>query len=220
MPATSLNRIETINTGSQPGTWGETLNRNWKRVDEMVDGLYGFPLSGDKFIVYSNGSNDEAHFAGFTITGGTGGRVHLQPIASTYLVRNLIAPQFDANGNQTSYGDVLFTINGTSGAVIPAGVTTIIVNDGVSNVWQIGAGAEGNKAYVDRKIAETVDYAEQLAFETVTGNLPGQSAHVGEFLTTDGTTAGWKKVNITDVPGLAEALEDQLNQAIAAALIL
>ena len=30
MPNTSLNRIETIITGSQPNTWGETINRNWE----------------------------------------------------------------------------------------------------------------------------------------------------------------------------------------------
>ena len=112
---------------------------------KMVDGLYAFPLSGDKYIAYTNGSNDEAHYAGYTITGGTGGRVFLQPISSTYLIRNIIPATFDANGKQTTVGDVLFTIDGTNGAIVPAGVTTIIVNDGVSNVWQIGVGGEGNK---------------------------------------------------------------------------
>lgn len=207
MPNTTFNRLEQIVPGTQPDTWGNTINRTWQRVDDALKGALNLPVSGDRYLTYSNGNNDEAHYSAFVITGGTGGKVFLQPVVGWWVVKN------------ASANDVTFTINGIQGATVGPNEVSIVFSDGVSNVTQIGFDGDGYKAYVDAKDTATREYAAKLAFASVLGTLPNQPGNEGRFLKTDGTTPNWRDVEIEDVQNLETTLDEIRSEAIVYALI-
>ncbi len=206
MAYTSRGRFEKIDVGSQIDTWGVTQNRTLDRQDEAINGALNLAINGDKSLIYANDLTDEAHYAAINITGGVGGRVILQPIQGIWFVKN------------GSVGNVTFTVGGTGGTILLPGTSTVVFCDGV-NVHQLGFGGP-LKQYIDDGLNAERAYADSLAFETVSGQLPGQNGNAGRFLKTNGLTAGWAQVNITDIADLAAELERNKSFAIAAAAIL
>lgn len=208
MPYTLRNGLEKIETNTQINTWGETQSRALDRLDESLDGVLTFVLSGDKNLTYTTDAQDESHYAIFNIAGGTGGRIFLQPRQGVYLVRNATS------------GAVFVTIDGIQGANVEAGTVTQIFCDGVNSVYQIGmAGVSITKAVEDAE-ARAKAYADGLAFEGVEGGLPGQAGAPGRVIKTNGVSAYWAFVAVEDVQGLQDEIASARNFAIAIAAIL
>jgi hypothetical protein len=209
MPYTDRTRLEQIEPGEQLDTWGVTQNRTLIRVDEALKGALTFTLSGDRALIYSNDDTDEAHYAALNVTGGVGGRILLQPQQGWFIVHNAAS------------GPVTVTITGVQGTIVEPGATTIVLNDGVSSVYQISpSSTKSLKQYVDDGLAAERAYANGLAFEAVDGQLPAQTGNAGRFMRTNGTTANWEFVTIDTIQGLSAKLAEQNNFAIAAAAIL
>jgi hypothetical protein len=206
MPYTSLNRYEQITPGTQIDLWGETQNRTLTRIDQSTKGVIAFSVNGDRNLVYSNDASDESHFAVINVAGGIGGRVLMQPVQATYVVRN------GATGN------VVFTVDGESIATIQPNCISVIINTGDGKVYQEGFGGDP-KAYIDDGLAAERAYAESLVFDTVAGELPGQSGNAGKFLQTNGTNGSWQQPTIADVATLEDTLSDLADQSFAFALI-
>ena len=208
MPYTNRNKLEKIETNTQINTWGETQSRSLDRVDESLDGVLSFTLSGDKSLKYENGADDEAHYAIFNITGGTGGRIIFQPVQGVYLIRN------------GSSGTVDCTIDGVQMARLEPGTITQVFCDGVNNLYQIGmAGVSLTKAIADAEARARV-YADQLVGVGQTPGLPGQAGAPGRVIKTNGTSAFWDFIAVEDIEGLQEQINASRNFAIAIAAIL
>lgn len=189
-------------------TWGQKVNANAQLFDDMGKGVVSFSVNGTKGLSYSNDpAIDEAHYRVLKLTGGTGGQVILQPQQGQWLVHNLCE------------GDVLFTVNGTTGATVEPGIIVEIYCDG-SSVHQVGVSGDSMKAYVDAEIAEERAYVDAQVFAAANDIFPGQTGNAGKFLTTDGTTASFQNIQQSDVQNLPTDLEKIKGFAIAVALVL
>ncbi len=195
MPSTptSSNRFEKQGTGENANTWGTRLNDNTiELIDDAIDGMAAYALSGAKTLVSTNYAADEARMAIQHVTSGTGGTVTIPGVHKWYLVNN------------TSSGTVTFTTGAGTTGVVAAGDQRIVVCDG-TNVYNLRAldyGAElpvsTGTPTLSTQMA-TKGYVDGISFSS---SLPGQAGQAGKFITTDGTTASWATITKSTV-GLA-----------------
>lgn len=191
--ATTRNRLEKQGTGENSGTWGTELNAALDRIDESLDGVEAFTLSGSKTLTSTNYDDDEARERILKITGGTGGTITIPAVEKWYLV---------VNG---ASGDVILTTGSGTTATVKSGNALPVVCDGTDCAIcvVVDYGTTVPKcASVPTTGSHLVNktYADGLAFSS---SLPGQSGNSGKFLTTDGSTASWAAIAYSDVSGLS-----------------
>ena len=122
MPSTftDRNRLEKQAAGESNNTWGERLNDNViQLVDEALDGVTAFTLSGARTLTSNSAASDESRKRVLHVTGGTGGTITIPNAEKNYLVRN------------GSSGNVVVTTGSGTTATVPSG----------SMIWVICTGA-------------------------------------------------------------------------------
>lgn len=128
--ATTRNRLEKQAAGENGNTWGSRFNTNFAdMVDEAIDGVTPFTLSGSKTLSTADWTTDESRKRVLNITSGTGGTVTIPNLEKVYLVRN------GTTGNVT-----ISTATPTASAVIMPGAMVQVFCDGAASVFG------GNKA--------------------------------------------------------------------------
>lgn len=197
---TSSLRVLEPEPGTSTNTWGARLNaQTFELLDESVAGMTSFTLSGPKTLTTANGATDEARRMFLNVTGGTGGTVTIPAVSKTYLVRNA------ATGNV-----VVTTGSGRTATVATANIVTLVC-DGTN----VDRGAD--QADIDACLVAAKAYTDAAAFESASGNLPGQSGNAGRFLTTDGTTPSWAPLGTSAAynTGTSGAAVPLLNASVA-----
>lgn len=192
---TERNRLEQQLTGSNINIWGDILNALFGRLDESLDGVKSFALSGTKTLITANDNTDEAHFRAIVVTSGSGGSIIIPPVQKIYLVKN------------NASGDVSLLEGAGAVAIVKPSEMIFVMCDGVDTYRMNVVDMMGQRLrdvgtpLVDSDAA-TKAYADGLAFGGV--ELPGQGpGTIGAVLRSDGTTAGWALLTIADVPGAA-----------------
>lgn len=118
---TTRNRLRKLEPGQYANSWGPEQNEDFgsDRLDQALDGLVSFALSGNKTLSSTNYETDEARMRMVIITSGTGGNVTIPSVEKWYLVLNLAS------------GTVTFkTSGGTTNADVPAGTLAPVMCDG------------------------------------------------------------------------------------------
>ena len=176
MPSTftAQNRLEEQNPGENLNTWGSRLNANTTAlIDFAISGYTALSISGAITLTSANGAADQARSAILDFTAGSGGTVAIPGVSHVYQVRN------GANGN------VVFTTGSGPTATVEPGSFATVVCDG-TNCYRLADAAD-----IAACLAAAELYAQGLAFESSSGQLPGQAGNAGAFLMTNGTTAMW-----------------------------
>lgn len=184
---TSRNRLRKQEIGAKTNAWGTDLNEDGgsDRLDEALDGVESYTLSGDKTLTSTDYETDEARMRVQNITGGTGGTITIPAVEKNYLIRNAAS------------GDVTIT-NGSNSIAVKAGNITPVFTDGV-DIYQarvLDYGAELLKSSgLPTDAAHLVNkaYVDNAALSSA---LPGQAGNAGKVLTTDGSTASFGNVNL------------------------
>lgn len=193
---TSL-RLEMQAAGENLNTWGAPkLNNVISRIDQAIAGRSAIELAGDKVLTSANSADDEARRAILDFTGAGPATVTLPSVSKLYLVRN------------AATGTVTLTTGAGAVAAVDAGDVTVVACDG-TNVFPLGVGGQGLKAYV-----------EGVAWSYNAGALPAQAGNAGKFVRTDGETAAWASLEAADVAGLEALLAETRAFAVAAAAAL
>lgn len=194
---TSSARFTLQVTGTNNNTWGNILNSGvFALVDDNINGIVSFMLSGTKTLTSVNGAADEARCAILNITGGAGGTITIPAVSKNYRIRN------------GSSGAVIVTTGGATNATLQAGEVADVMCDG-SAVRRVFASDFGGLILtsvgtpVNRSDGANRAYVDDTAFNMAAGALPGQGGNAGKFLKTDGTNALWGTVAATDVQGLS-----------------
>lgn len=184
--------------GDNLNTWGTKLNTAvFQLIEDALAKRVAFSLSGSKTLTTANGAEDEARCAFLDVTSGSGGTITIPSVEKLYVVRNAAS------------GDVTVTTGGATVAVLKPGEIGWVVCDGAT-VRRVqssdfgGARITSVGAPVASTDAATKGYVDATAFESV--NLPGQGVGtVGAALFSDGTSAGWRDIEVADVGGAAPA---------------
>jgi hypothetical protein len=194
------NRFEEQNPGENLNTWGGKLNSNTTAlIDFAISGYTGLSLSGPITLTSANGAADQARSAILDFTSGTGGTVTIPAVSHVYQVRN------------NTSGNVVFTTGSGLTATVEPGALATVICDG-TNGYRLADAAD-----IAACLAAAETYANGLAFESSSGNLPGQPGNAGNFLTTNGSTANWSPVTVSTLGALAKAnnLSDVASAATA-----
>lgn len=203
--ATARNRLEKQGAGENSNTWGTKLNVDLDLIDESIDGVTSFTLSGSKTLTNTNYVSDEARKRVLNITGGTGGTVTIPNVEKVYLVRN------------GSTGSVIITTGSGTTATIPTLIQTWVFCDGSNAVYSIDTTdlwtyqrlssdftyassnvAGGNTQIIIPAASLTADHEyeyEGVVYAKITsgsliatwGWMPGLTANVGEIRAMTGT---------------------------------
>lgn len=185
-----------LGDGDAVDTWGQSQDANMTRISEATDGILVLSVSGSRSLVDATDATDEGHFAIINITAGTGGTVVLPLKPGQYVVRN------------GASADVTFknaAVSPTANAILHSGTTSLIFNDGVSNVYQLGFG--GNlRDYIDAILPAAKAYTDASSFAASSGSFPGQATNAGKYLQTNGTNPAWVQPVIADITGLQTQL--------------
>lgn len=186
--------------GDNLNTWGLTLNSGvFQLLEDALAKRVTFTLSGAKTLAAANGLEDEARCVFLDVTGGAGGTVTAPPVEKLYVVRN------------ASVGDVVVTTGAGEAATVKPGEVVWIVSDAanfrrVQATDMLGARLSGLGAPIVGSDAASKTYVDALAFQKV--NLPGQGVGTaGQFVRSDGAVANWALVDVSDIAGLADALD-------------
>ena len=120
-------RLEKQTSGSNSGTWGDTLNEKvFDMIDQAVGGNASITLSSSNHALTTNdGLTDEARSPVINLTGTLSANVEVQcpdSVVKTYIV---------VNSTSVAYTVTFKTVSG-SGVVIPQGDTMIIVSNGTN----------------------------------------------------------------------------------------
>jgi hypothetical protein len=176
---TTRNRLRKQEVGAKTNAWGGDLNEDGgsDRLDESLDGVTSFTLSGSKTLTSVNYETDEARKRMINVTGGTGGTVTIPALEKFYLVRN------------GASGTVAIT-NGSNSVNVVSGEVCDVFTDGT------GIYKSNNKDYVDAAILNA----------SISGSLPAQAGNNGKFIQTDGANASWQDVEPSDIFGLTGVL--------------
>lgn len=211
MPGATPLGFEQQDDGSNTNVWGDHLNAVIAIVDEAIRGIYSFALSGTVTLDATNFVSNQARRAILNITGGSGGTVVVPDVSKFYVVINAAS------------GDVTVKGSGT-GSIVKPGEVCPVVNDGVvvkrfaisqmANALDMGSHKITSVTDpTNPQDAATKQYADDLAFTANAGILPGQPGNAGKMLTTDGATASWHQLTISD---LANYASDQAAKTTAA----
>jgi hypothetical protein len=148
--ATTRNRLEKQAAGENSNTWGSRLNTNLiDMVDEALDGVTSFSLSGSKTLTDEDWTTDESRKRVLNITSGTGGTVTIPNVEKVYLVRNA-----------TPGSVTIQTGTPAASSVIPAGSMQWVFCDGAAGVFAPHArphGARVTKAASQGRANYTVE---------------------------------------------------------------
>lgn len=187
-------RFEKQGIGENLNTWGVRLNSALDRLDKAIAGGVVIPMTGGTYTLSTaNGLDDEARSAILLLT-GTGGTLILPSASKLYTIRN------------AGSGDATVTTGAGTTVVVRPGDMVSVMCDG-ANVSGPTLGGLSYKAYVDAQ-----------AFAALAGNLPGQAGSAGYFLTTDATTASWRRIMAADLGDIATERANAKAFAIAAAI--
>lgn len=116
---TPRNRIVLQAPGENNNAWGDILNDNGlSMIDQALDGVIAFSLSGSKTLTTANGSSDEARCRVLNITGGSGGTVTIPNVEKSYVVRN------------ASTAAVTFTTGSGTTCTVPTNSWAIVTCEG------------------------------------------------------------------------------------------
>lgn len=121
MPSTHTpsNRLEKQAPGENSDSWGARLNDNTiELIDEGMDGVVSFTLSGSKTLTEFEEATDEARQRVLNITGGTGGTITIPNLKKNYIIIN------------GSSGDVILTTGTGTTATVKSGNAQTVVCDG------------------------------------------------------------------------------------------
>ena len=179
--ATTRNRFQKQGTGDNSNTWGVELNAALDRIDESLDGLEAFTLSGSKTLTSTNYVDDEARERILKITGGTGGAITIPAVEKWYFVRNA------ASGAVTvgvSGGTAASIASGSSAAVLcDATDCFVVINYDFGSTVPKSSGTPTTGSHLTNKT-----YVDAQAFSAA---LPAQTGNGDKYVTTDGSTASW-----------------------------
>lgn len=191
--ATIRNRLEKQGTGENSGTWGTELNAALDRIDESLDGVEAFTLSGSKTLTAINYDDDEARERILKITGGTGGTITIPAVEKWCWV---------ANG---STGDVVLTTGSGASATVKSGNVMAVYSDGTdcslclsADFGSIVPKSSGTPTVSSHLVNKA--YADGLAFA---GALPAQAGNPGKFITTNGASASWVSIALADISNMS-----------------
>ena len=197
---TSLLRLELQNPGENLNTWGTKLNNDTTQmIDQAIAGYLGIGLSGNLTLSTANGMSDQARNAIIDVTSGSGGNITIPATSKLYAVR--VAPAVTGNVTITTGGNV--TASFAPGDLGQAECDGTNVRRGVTT------------ADVTACLAAAEAYANALAFESSSGQLPGQAGNAGNFLQTNGSNALWAAVTISGYLAAANNLSDVANVTAA-----
>lgn len=220
--ATTRNRLRKLESGQYANAWASPLNGDGgsDRLDDALDGVVSFALSGSKTLTSTNYVADEARMRQIHITSGTGGTVTIPAVEKYYVVRNAAS------------GTVVFTCGGTT-ASIPASSVSIILCNG-TNCYTMStstdaaaaaasaaaAAASASSAATAKTNAETAETNAELAetnAETAqaaaevaqaaaeaaqaaaeAASLPSQTGNSGKYLTTNGSAPSWATIPVSE----------------------
>lgn len=199
-----------VTVGDDVDSWGTVVNRNWDWIDDAVDGILAIAVSGDVSITNTIDSTDQSHYAALNIVGGSGGRVFLPLKQGLFFVRNGSA------GTVTVLNAAATPI---SNVVLSANAATIVMNDGVSGVFEVGPGGS-LKGYIDNVATTAKAYTDQAQFNSASGAFPGQTGNGGKYLSTNGSVASWQQIQFSDVAGATAQTSALRGFAIAMASYL
>lgn len=216
--ATTRNRLRKPESGQYVNAWAPELNEDFgsDRLDQALDGVVAFTLSGSKTLTSTNYETDEARMRIVNITSGTGGTVTIPAVEKWYWVRNATS------------GSVIFTCGGTT-ATVPTGTVTAVICNGTNVYTQdfatyasaaaasaasaaasaaAAATAQANAeiaetnaetAETNAEIAQAAAEAAQAAAEAAqaaaeAASLPSQTGNSGKYLTTNGSAPSWAEL--------------------------
>lgn len=199
MPSTYTSRARfTLQaTGEGINVWGVILNSGvFQLVDDNVNGVQSFTLSGTKTLTSNNGATDEARMAILNVTGGSGGTITIPAVSKRYDIRNAAS------------GTVTITAGGSTAVIQPGEIGSVIC-DG-TNVFRVrptdfgGARLTSVADPTGNQDAATKAYVDATAFNGA--NLPGQGpGTVNAYLKSNGTVANWAFITVGEVTGAAPA---------------
>jgi len=192
---TTRNRFRKLESGQYNNAWATPANEDWgtDRLDEALDGVEAYTLSGSKTLTSTNYETDEARMRIQNITGGTGGTVTIPAVEHWYIFRN------GSSGTVT-------VDNGSNTVDVEAGDNQIVFTDG-TNIYKLkdldlgsslltttGTPSTGGhlttKTYVDATItAATLDGTVTLGANVATFLATPSSANLASALT-DETGSG------------------------------
>ena len=204
MPSTytANNRFELQNPGENLNTWGTKLNNDTtSMIDQAIAGYLGIGLSGSITLTTANGASDQARNAIVDVTSGSGGTITIPSVSKLYVVR--VASGVTGNVTLTTGGNVTAVF--TPGDVGQAECDGTNVRRGVTT------------ADVTACLAAANAYASGLAFDSSSGQLPGQAGNAGNFLQTNGSNALWAPISISGTLLAANNLSDVASAATALA---
>lgn len=161
---TTRNRGRKPESGQHSNAWAALANEDLisDRMDEALDGVVSFSLTGSKTLTSVNGETDEARMRSINITGGSGGTIIIPAVQKWYNVHN------GASGTAT-------ISNGSNSVALSAEENTFIFTDGTLIY------SANSKSYVDAAILNAA----------LSTSLPAQTGNSGKYLGTDGSIASW-----------------------------
>lgn len=199
---TSL-RLNKQATGENSNVWGNNLNTGViDLLDFASDGTVTISASGATTLTTANGTTDQARGRILNYTGTSAGTLTIPSVSKWYWVRAATS--------------AVTVTNGGSSATVEAGEIVAIVTNGTT-IWKALANDFGGNrvknigAPTENTDAATKKYVDDTAFAST--ELPGQTGNAGKFVKTDGTTASWETIEVSDVNGLQDDLDDKANQA-------
>ena len=179
--STSL-RFELQFTGENINLWGEKLNAALERADSAIAGWSTIAITGDYTLTTANGSADEARSAMLRFNGtlSANATIIAPPVSKQYFVFN-----------NTNY-PLVFSIGAGTTITVDAGDKTVIYCDG-TGFHTITFGALGLKDYI-------------AAVTASAGAVPGVTGNAGKVLYTDGASAFWRGLVVSDLSDYATAI--------------
>lgn len=211
---TTRNRLRKLESGQYANAWAPELNEDGgsDRVDQALDGMVSFALSGNKTLTSTNYETDEARMRQVHITGGTGGTVTIPSVEKWYLVFN------EATGSVT-----FKTSGGTTNAVVPAGTLTQVMCDGAKcwtqplGDYMIAAAASAAAALVSQNAAAASATAASGSATAAAGSATTASTQAGNA-STSATAASTSATNASNSASAASTSATNAgNSATAAA---
>lgn len=205
-------RFELQFTGENVNLWGDKLNAVLQHADYAVAGWLTKALVGDYTLTTANAADDEARTAMLKFTGSGPFSVTIPSVSKAYDVWNACSAALTV------------TTGGGTTATLAVGERIRLTCDG-ANVYRPAiyslANALAMGGYKITLLADptsaqdaaTKQYADNLAFTANAGILPGQTGNAGKMLTTDGATASWHQLTISD---LSNYVSDQAAKTTAA----
>jgi len=194
-------------TGTLEGLWGDEVNDNITQlVEDSVAGYATASVAAGDWTLTDTGSGlvNEARM------------MILIPTGSPGVSRNIIAPAHSKMYVVVNQSDATVVVKGaaTTGATIQPYYTAVVVWNGADfeeisptlakYAIDITGGVQGSIPYQSAvntttflapgtagKVLTTHGAGADPTWETPTAELPSQTGHAGEYLTTDGSTASW-----------------------------